>query len=193
MKPATETTAPAAPCPEVPGAAAAAQQSTSVVTRMKFAVLPEQAWDGLVFYEQIEKRPPLSLRLLMPLPIRTEGRKAEVGDEARCLYVGGHLIKRVTKIERNRRYEFEVVEQNLAVGGGIRLLGGSYTLSKLPDGCTEVALSTRYVSPKRPRWLWKPVEAVFCHIFHRHILRAMRHNAESKPRTRAAPDAPPPV
>ena len=181
MKPATtETTAPAAIRPEVSGVAAATQQSTSIVTRTKFAVLPEQAWDGLVFYEQIAERPPLALRLLMPLPIRTEGRKTEVGDEARCLCVGGHLIKRVTQIERGRRYEFEVIEQNLAVGGGIRLLGGSYTLSELPNGCTEVALSTRYMSPKRPRWLWKPVEAVFCHIFHRHILGAMRHNAESR-------------
>jgi hypothetical protein len=193
MKPATESTAPAAVRSKVPGAAVAAQQATSVVTRTRFAVKPEQAWDGLVFYEQIDKRPPLALRLLMPLPIRTEGRKAEVGDEARCLYVGGHLVKRVTQIERGRRYEFEVVEQNLAVGGGIRLLGGSYMLSELPDGCTEVALTTRYVSPKRPRWLWKPVEAVFCHIFHRHILGAMRRNAETKLGTRVTTDALPPV
>ncbi len=156
---------------------------TSVVTRTKFAVLPEQAWDGLVFYEQIAERPPLPLRLLLPVPIRTEGGKAQVGDEARCLYEGGHLLKRITRIDRGRHYEFEVVEQNLAVGGGIRLAGGSYTLSGLPDGRTEVALDTRYVSPKRPRWLWKPVEAALCHVFHRHILDAMRRNAESRDRS----------
>jgi hypothetical protein len=183
MKPTTtETTAPATVCPEVSGSAAATQQSTSIVTRTKFAVLPEQAWNGLMFYEKISERPPLHLRLLLPLPIRTEGRKAEVGDETRCLYEGGHLLKRVTQIDRGRHYEFEVVEQNLTVGGGIRLAGGSYTLSELPDGRTEVALNTRYVSPRRPRWLWKPVEAALCHMFHRQILGAMRRNAESRDR-----------
>jgi hypothetical protein len=159
-----------------------------VVTRMKFAVLPEQAWHALMFYEQIAQRPPLYLRLLLPQPIRAEGRNAEVGDEARCLYVGGHLLKRVTQIERARRYEFEVVEQNLALGGGVRLAGGSYTLSEVQGGSTEVALSTRYMSPKRPRWLWKRVEAALCHGFHRHILEAMRRNAELPDRLVVRPE-----
>ena len=155
------------------------QRATSIVTRMKFGVLPEQAWHALMFYEQIVQRPPLYLRLLLPQPIRTEGRNAAVGDEARCLYVGGHLLKRVTQMERARRYEFEVVEQHLALGAGVRLAGGSYTLSEVPGGRTEVALNTRYISPKRPRWLWKWAEAALCHMFHRHILEAMRRSAES--------------
>lgn len=157
--------------------APAAGQLSSIVTRTKFPALPEQAWAVLMFYEQIKKRPPLALRLLLPTPIRAEGRKSEVGDEATCLYESGHMLKRVTQIVRGRRLEFEVVEQRLAVGGGIRLAGGSYMLTGLPDGRTEIALSTRYASPMRPRWLWRPVEAALCHMFHRHILGAMRQSA----------------
>ena len=153
--------------------------STSIVTRMTFAASPERAWHELMFYEQIAERPPLPLRLLLPRPIRTEGPKSRVGDGARCVYAGGHLLKRVTRIDRGRRYEFEVVEQDLAIGGGMRLVGGGYTLRDLPNGRAEVALETRYLSPKHPRWLWKPIEAAVCHWFHRHILSAMRRNAES--------------
>jgi len=43
--------------------------------------------------------PPLHLRLLLPLPIRIDGSKSAVGDEATCLYEGGHLLKRVTQID----------------------------------------------------------------------------------------------
>jgi hypothetical protein len=150
----------------------------SVVTRLKFGVPPERAWEAIVFYEQIDERPPFHLRLLLPVPIRTEGQKSEVGDEALCLYEGGHLVKRVTKVDKGQRFEFEVVAQELPVGGGMRLSGGGYTLRELPRGKTEVALVTRYSSPRRPRWLWKPVEAFVCHMFHRHILRAMRRHAE---------------
>jgi hypothetical protein len=167
-----------APLDDVAEATTAKRPSTptSVVTCMIFPATPDQVWEELVLYEQIEKPPPLHLQLLLPVPIRTEGRKSEVGDEVKCLYEGGYLFKRVTRVVRGRTYAFEVIEQNLAVGGGIGLSGGGYTLCELPGGNTEVALQTRYVSPRRPRCLWKPIEAAVCHMFHGHILRAMRRN-----------------
>ena len=103
--------------------------STSVVTRMKFAAPPEQVWDGLMFYEEIDSPPPLYLRLFLPVPIRIEGRKSAVGDETTCVYRDGHLLKRVTRIDAGRHYGFDVVEQNLAVGGTI-LSGGCYALTR---------------------------------------------------------------
>jgi hypothetical protein len=153
---------------------------TSIVTRMNFAAAPQQVWDGLMYYEQIDEPPPLHLRLLLPRPIRTVGSKSAVGDEATCVYEGGHLLKRVTEIEPCRHYGFEVVEQNLAFGGGLRLSGGCYTLRELPGQGTEVAVVTRYVSRKRPVWLWGPIEATVCHMFHRHLLAAIRRKIESR-------------
>lgn len=152
----------------------------SIVTRMSFAASPEEAWEALMLYEQIEERPPLLLRVLLPVPIRAEGRKSRVGEDAVCRYEGGYLVKRVTEIERGRHYGFAVVAQHLDVGGGLRLVGGSYSLRRLPDGRTEVALGTRYASPRRARWPRAAVEAAVCHMFHRHILRAMRRVAEAR-------------
>jgi hypothetical protein len=156
-----------------------ASHTTSVVTRMNVAAPPEGFGSGLMFYEQIEEPPPLHLRLLLPLPIRTDGSKSEVGDEATCLYAGGYLLKRVTQIDPCRLYGFAVVEQKLTVGGGLILTGGCYTLRELPSQRTELAVTTRYVSNKRPAWLWKPIEATVCHLFHRHLLSAMRRKIES--------------
>jgi hypothetical protein len=132
-----------------------------------------------MFYEQIGQRPPLHLRLLLPVPIRTESAKTNVGDEVRCLYEGGYLLKRITRIEPCRRYEFEVVEQNLAVGNGMSLAGGCYVFRAVGSGSTLVAVTTRYASPRRPPWLWRPIETAVCHLFHRHLLSAMRRQVES--------------
>ncbi|MGH7145070.1 MAG: SRPBCC family protein [Planctomycetota bacterium] len=152
-------------------------KANSVSTRMRFPAGIEAVWAGLMFYEQIEERPPWFLRLLLPVPIRTEGRKSEVGDEARCLYETGWLLKRVTGVERSepaRRYEFVVAEQHLAIGGGLRLQGGSYVLEAAGPGATTVTLTTNYLGPRLPRWAWRPIETQVCHVFHRHLLRAMR-------------------
>lgn len=154
--------------------AEARQPFASVVTRMRFSASPGKVWEGLMFYEQIEEPPPLLLRLLLPVPLRTEGRKSEVGDQVICRYVSGHLRKRVTHVTPKQNYTFDVIEQNLSLGGRIRLAGGSYTLRPLPESGTEVVLETRYVSPRRPRWLCAPIEAVICRLFHRHILKTMR-------------------
>jgi len=144
-----------------------------VVTRRKIAVSPIEAWRRLLFFEDVADRPPLPLRILLPSPIRTEGRKTELGDEARCLYTSGYLRKRVTRIDEGHLYGFEIVEQALDVGHGIRLLGGCYELRGLPDGATVVALETRYESPRRPGWIWGPIETAVCHLFHQHLLAAI--------------------
>lgn len=149
------------------------------MTGMRFSASPLEVWDGLMFYEQIPRRPPLHLRLLLPSPIRAEGRHSAVGDETTCVYDEGHLLKRVTRIDPWRHYGFDVVAQELAIGREIRLTGGSYTLLELPDGSTRIELVTRYVSSVRPRWVWRRIEAAVCHAFHRHILGAMRHDVES--------------
>jgi hypothetical protein len=86
----------------------------------------------------------------------------------------------MTHVTRGRSYEFEVIEQNLAVGGGIRLLGGCYTLHELPGGHTRLSLKTRYVSHRRPRWLCQMIEAAVCHSFHRYIMNALRKNLQSR-------------
>jgi hypothetical protein len=155
-----------------------ATDCTSVVTRGRITVTPARVWHSLMFYEQIAGPPPLHLRLLLPMPIRSGGSKLAVGDQATCLYEGGHLLKRVTQIESCRLYEFAVVEQKLALPGGVLLCGGSYVLRELPGLHTELAVTTRYVSRRSPRWLWKPIEVTVCHLFHRHLLSAIQEKAQ---------------
>ena len=127
---------------------------------------------------QVEARPPLHLRLLLPVPVRTEGDTSRVGGEARCVYEKGHLVKRATRIDEGELYEFEVAEQELALGGTMRLSGGRYRLREMARDRTEVAIETRYTSTKWPRWLWRPLERFVCHMFHRFLLRTMRRKAE---------------
>lgn len=153
--------------------------SLSVSTAITIAADPTEVWQQLIFYEQLDQRPPFHLRLLLPVPIGTEGRKTDVGDEARCLYEGGFLIKRVTHVEPPHRYAFEIAEQKLDVGGGIRLSGGEYAIAGADRGRAELRITTRYRGVRRPRWMWRPIERAVCHWFHRHMLRAMRRASEA--------------
>jgi hypothetical protein len=117
------------------------------------------------------------------MPVRSEGEKRSIGDVATCVYSQGHLLKKVTQITSNELYEFQVIEQQLVFGGGLRLLGGSYGLRSISSDRTEVAVTTRYISLKQPRFLWEPVEARVCHAFHRFLLQAIQKKAIASIRT----------
>jgi hypothetical protein len=59
-----------------------ATQPSSITTGMTFATSTDKVWDGLLFYEEIDSQPPTYLRLLLPIPIRTEGKISKVGSIA---------------------------------------------------------------------------------------------------------------
>lgn len=158
-------------------------RDAAIVTRLTLDASPEEAWSALLFYEETEARPAWCLRLLLPLPIRSLGGKTEVGDDALCLYESGYLVKRITELVRGRRLRFDVIRQEVAVGNGILVRGGWYSFEPLPDRRTEVELGTRYVSPWKPRWLWRAIETAVGHRFHRHILRAMRRRVLDRRRS----------
>jgi len=145
----------------------------SVITSARFPVPAALAWERLLLFEEIERKAPFLLRAVLPSPIGTSGSKAPVDARTLCRYREGVLVKRVTDIAAPHRWRFEVEEQGFAIAGGARLLGGGYALRDLPDGGSEVALETRYAAALRPRWLWRRLEAAFCHAFHRHLLAAM--------------------
>ena len=153
--------------------------TASITTFQDFFAAVDAVWDALMFYEEIAQDRPFLLRRFLPTPIGTQGCKSEVGADVKCRYVGGYLLKRVTRIVRRQNYAFEIVEQNLALGG-IRLLGGEYTLRVASDDCTRVALATHYASPNCPRWLFCRLEATICHSFHHYILSAMRNNISAR-------------
>lgn len=145
----------------------------TIVTRKPIAATPSRVWDALVFYEQIDRQPPWLLRTLLPRPLGTEGTKSAPGDEALCRYEGGHLLKRITHVEPGVRYAFEVARQDLQLGRGLRLHGGSYALRPLDGQSTELAVTTNYSAGTGPAWLLRPVEAFVCHRFHRYLLDAI--------------------
>jgi hypothetical protein len=151
------------------------EYSAAVTTCQDFLAPPGAVWNALMFYEEITEERPFLLRRFVPAPVGSQGCKSTLGGEVKCQYVGGHLVKRVTHIVRERSYAFEIVQQNLALRG-IRLLGGDYTLRVQSEDCTRVALATHYASLNYPRWVFGRLEAAVCHSFHCYILSAMRSN-----------------
>ena len=141
----------------------------AVATRVRFNRSPEEVWNHLLFYEEVPGRPAFLLRTMLPYPVRTEGDKTRVGGTVYCAYRGGDLSKRITTIEPPHLLQFDVIEQRLGIEGCILTRGGSYQIETHGDAC-DVVLITNYRTYLRPRYLWRPLEALLVTQLHIHVL-----------------------
>jgi hypothetical protein len=139
---------------------------------------PEAVWRGMLFYEEVPRRPMPLLRMFLPVPIRTEGEKTRVGAVIRCTYDSGDLEKRITAAEPARSLHFDVVAQRLGIEDCISMGEGSYEI-RPENGGSEIALTTWYRGHLRPRWFWRLLERFLARRVHRHILDGMRVTMEA--------------
>jgi len=143
-----------------------------VTTSLPLSATPEAVVRSIAFYEEVPGSPPLLLRLFLPHPIRSEGKKDAPGDLVRCVYEGGYLIKQITAANA-RGVEFEVIEQRLGIEGLASMGRGCYSVEPAGAGRSVVHLTTCYSGHLVPRWFWRPLERVLAHSLHRYILAGM--------------------
>jgi hypothetical protein len=157
----------------------------TVETRALFEVSGRRAFDGIVFFEEVKHQAPLLLRLALPRPVRSEGRKTADGDVVRCVYEHGYLKKRITRVEPGRLLAFEVIEQNLHFERDVALLDGSFAVAEAEGAdrgpAAWVIVTTRYRPLLHPRWLWSWMEVRIVHALHEHVLEGMRREAQRLP------------
>lgn len=144
------------------------------------------AWDGVMFYEQVTHDPPWLLRFGLRRPLYTTGRADRVGDRKTCVYTRGHLTKQVTARRPLEALEFAVVEQDMFEDYSVRLTGGSFRFERIDAGHTRVTLTTEYRPLLHPRWAWRPFESHVVHLLHGHVLEGMAREARRRRDARAA-------
>lgn len=158
-----------------------------VTTSAEFNASPAEVWESIVFYEdavQITGRSPTLLRLGLPRPVSSAGVLSGVGDTRTCVYSHGHLVKKVTEFEPERRLAFNVAEQTLMTHDA-RLVGGSIEIEAIDESRTRVTLSTSYEPLIRPRFCWRWAERETIRTLHGVVLDAMREEAEANEPSRA--------
>jgi hypothetical protein len=147
--------------------------SEAVATRVRLNATPEMVWNHIVLYEEVPGQPPFLLRALLPHPVRTEGDKTRVGAIVRCAYREGDLVKRIASVAPPQFLQFEVIEQRLGIERCTLMLSGSYQIHPCGNA-SDVLLTTNYRAYLRPRFLWRPLEALLVGQLHSHILDGVR-------------------
>jgi hypothetical protein len=171
------------------------QDIAIVQTSLTVDATPEEAWNAIMFYEDVEHPPPWLLHLALPQPIKSEGNKDKEGEIVRCFYNCGTISKRISRVEPGRRLSFEVVEAVMRSENYAQLRDGHFEIEPHGEGQSRITLTTRYERKLRPAWIWEPIERKVIHTLHDHVLEGMRRKAEApqpEPQPYQPPDRKPP-
>ncbi|HEX4123984.1 MAG TPA: hypothetical protein VHY37_04595 [Tepidisphaeraceae bacterium] len=152
-----------------------------VRTAVDVPVGARRAFNGVMFYEQVNLPAPWLLRYALPKPLYTIGSSWKVGDRKICVYTKGRLVKYITAVQAGRRLDFAVIEQTHIENRSVRLIGGSFIFTPIDADHTRITLSTRYEPLLSPRWAWRPFETLGMGTLHRFVLEGMAEKAEDRP------------
>ena len=152
----------------------------TIRTKLTVDATAKEAWDAIMFYEEVEHRPPMLLNLALPKPIRSVGSKNREGEIVRCIYDRGILVKRISRVVPEEQLVFDVMYQKLHFEKDVELKDGSFNLSERIDGKTDIVLATRYERKLSPAWIWQPIETKVVHTLHEHVLEGMRRHIKQR-------------
>jgi len=164
-----------------------------VRTRLHVMATPQEAWDAIMFYEEVDHQPPWLLSLALPKPVRSIGNKRNPGEVVHCVYDRGQLVKRISKVDPQRELAFDVIEQELHFERDVTLMSGSFLITPVneqnqADG-VFLELTTRYQRHLRPTHVWQPIEKLVIHTLHEHVLTGMRLHIEKQRQVENQPES----
>jgi hypothetical protein len=162
---------------DTPRTAAAQALRLTLVSHLAIAASADRVWNSLQFYEELDMPAPLLLRLFLPRPVPMAAGATELKRETTLRYADGHYARRAVHFDPPRRYEFEVIEQQLAKDRGVKLLYGAYDVRAVDAYHTDLSITTVYSSRLRPRWLMQALETAICRRLQHHLLAAIGKRA----------------
>ncbi|MGI8979045.1 MAG: hypothetical protein ACR2FY_07455 [Pirellulaceae bacterium] len=159
-----------------------------IKTGLTIDATPQEAWNAIMFYEDVDHAPPWLLHLALPQPIRSEGSKQKEGEIVTCFYNCGEIKKRISKVDAPRKLAFDVVDIQMRSENYARLQDGSFEIEPVGEKRSRITLTTRFERKLHPAFFWEPIEHKVIHTLHGHVLEGMRRKAEGP----KADDKPPP-
>lgn len=147
-------------------------------TQLKIQVAIQDAWSKLRFYEEVEKEPPLLLKMTLAHPLRIVGDHFVAGNISRCEYKDGQFIlKRITAANDRDLLAFEVIESSSRFNRHIKLRGGVIQLTAVDEMNTTISMTTYYAGHGIYFYLLQPFINFTIKSLHRFVIRDIEEAA----------------
>ncbi len=158
------------------------QPEPKIVTIENSIVLdysPEIVFDEVKQMDKLDAEKPIGLWLGLPSPYRCELEADTVGAKRNCLFENGKIIAEITKYEKGRILEMDVIDYSLTGRDWFEFVDATYTFESINEK-TKITRTSSYKSILHPRAYWQPLENWGIEQEHVFVLNSLKKNLKEK-------------
>jgi len=150
-----------------------------IVSSQVLPYAPEILFDEVKSMEKLDAQKSFLMQLGLPTPIRCELKADTIGALRHCIFNNGEIIAQLTKYEKGKILEMDVVDYTLTGRHWFKFIDAKYTFEN-NDGSTKITRMSSYSSILKPRWYWEPLEKYGIEKEHEFVLNSLKKNIEEK-------------
>lgn len=140
---------------------------------------PEIVFDEVKQMDKLDAQKPIGLLLGLPSPYRCELEADTIGAKRNCLFKNGKIIAEITKYEKGKVLEMDVIDYTLTGRDWFEFVDATYTFEEINQK-TKITRTSSYKSILHPRAYWQPLENWGIEQEHIFVLNSLKKNLKEK-------------
>lgn len=141
---------------------------------------PEIVFEEVKQMEKLDAEKPIGLLLGLPSPYKCELEADTVGAMRYCHFDNGQIIAQITKFEKGKILQMDVIDYTLTGRDWFQFVDASYQFEVLNEETTQITRYSSYRSILNPRFYWAPLEAWGIEQEHQFVLASLKKNLKEK-------------
>ena len=136
-------------------------------------------FDEVKQMDKLDAEKPLGLVLGLPAPYKCVLEADTVGAKRHCLFEKGKIVAQITKYEKGKILEMQVIDYTLTGKDWFEFVDAKYTFEEIGSQ-TKITRTSSYKSILNPRIYWQPLEAYGIEQEHLFVLNSLKKNLREK-------------
>ena len=141
---------------------------------------PLQVYDAIKSVDTLDVEKPFLMKLDLPVPQKCVLEKEKVGGLRTCYFEGGHIIEKITELEKGKVLRMDVIDYQLTGRKWLGFKEAIYYFDELDNGGTKMTRITTYTSELYPRFYWKPLEEMGIEQEHQYVFDNLKKDLVNK-------------
>ena len=132
-------------------------------------------FDKVKSMDNLDAEKPLGISLGLPAPYKCVLQADSIGSKRICYFKNGTITAQITKYDKGKILEMDVIEYNLTGKEWFKFVDASYSFNK-EDEKTKITRTSSYKSVLRPRFYWRAIEHWGIEQEHKFVLKSLQKN-----------------
>jgi hypothetical protein len=139
-----------------------------------------QVYDAIKTVDTLIAKKPFLMLIDLPVPQKCVLLKEEVGGIRICYFTGGRIIERITRLEKGKVLEMDVIKYELTGRKWLGFKKAIYRFNILGTDSCKMTRITTYTSELKPTLYWEPLEKLGIEQEHEYVFSNLVNDLDKK-------------